>query len=397
MLEWLIVGGGPQGVIFARALQRYTCLDPSSLVIVDRNRTLLSEWQRNTQRCGMHYLRSPGAHSLEPDFGNLFQFARTRGFDPATHLMGRYQRPSLELFAEHSREVIRRGELEGRLRSATVDALSRERDSWTATTSDGTSYEARSVLLATGPGRPEPAPQWCFNLRRDVWGHVFDSAWELPAGAPANRVAVIGGGATGAQLAVRCARLGSDVVLVVENPPIVEQFDSDPCFIGRRCGADYERASRDERRRMVTAARRPGTIPPDVALTLDRAVKRGDLRLVVGHIVAAMTEHGAVSLELASGEVLSVDRVALATGFHWDVEEARSLVSDPLPVDPGGLPMISPWLEWAEHLFVTGRLAEGEIGPPAPNLIGAHNAAKRVIAWMKGEAATPVRGWSHYR
>ena len=395
MLEWLIVGGGLHGVVFARALQRYAGLVPSSLMIIDRNSTLLAEWERNTQRCGMSYLRSPGAHSLEPDFGDLFSFARKGGFDPATHLLGRYQRPSLTLFTEHSKEVIRRGELESRLKSANVERLSRNGNAWSVWTTDGSIYEARAVLLATGPGRPTSAPQWSSDLPRDVCGHVFDPVWEPSTGA--NRTVVIGGGATGVQLAVRLAGLGAEVELVVEDLPVVEQFDSDPCFIGQRCGARFEKAGPVERRRMITAARRPGTIPADVAAALGRAAGCGDLRLVVDRVVAARAENGVATLELASGARLNADRVTLATGFHWDVEEACGLVDDPLPVDPDGRPRISPWLEWGERLFVTGRLAEGEIGPPAPNLIGAHNAAKRVMAWMKGKSATPVRGWSHYR
>jgi hypothetical protein len=89
-------------------------------------------------------------------------------------------------------------------------------------------------------------------------------------------------------------------------------------------------------------------------------------------------------LHLASGDTLQTDRLILATGFvptrpggAW-LDQA---VSDyDLPIAPDGFPIVDPSLCWSDGLYVTGPLAELEVGPVARNFIGARLAAERIGA-----------------
>jgi hypothetical protein len=54
--------------------------------------------------------------------------------------------------------------------------------------------------------------------------------------------------------------------------------------------------------------------------------------------------------------------------------------SSGLPCAGCGYPLVSPRLEWASGLFVTGPLAELELGPTARNIAGARAAGERLLA-----------------
>ena len=51
-----------------------------------------------------------------------------------------------------------------------------------------------------------------------------------------------------------------------------------------------------------------------------------------------------------------------------------------LPCNPCGYPIIGENLQWGENIYVTGPLAELQIGPCARNIVGARNAGRNVLA-----------------
>jgi hypothetical protein len=81
---------------------------------------------------------------------------------------------------------------------------------------------------------------------------------------------------------------------------------------------------------------------------------------------------------------LKSDCLILATGFS----PARpggawldaSIHEYNLPLAPDGYPIVDPSLCWADGLYVSGPLAELEVGPVSRNFIGARLAAERIGA-----------------
>jgi dihydrolipoamide dehydrogenase len=85
---------------------------------------------------------------------------------------------------------------------------------------NGETYEAAQVILATG-SVALPIPGVPFGDRvLDTWG-----AWSLAA--KPNRIAVVGAGASGAELASAYIRLGSEVLLIEMLPQILPAEDKD--------------------------------------------------------------------------------------------------------------------------------------------------------------------------
>ncbi len=225
--------------------------------------------------------------------------------------------------------------------------------------------------------------------------HVFDPDFDPGRFEQAAAPVVVGGGVTAAQVACHAAeRSGRRVVLLTRGPLRVRQFDSAPCFIGPRCLAAFlAEPTPAARRRYIEEARYPGTMPRDVEQTLLAEERVAILEREVTGIEPADTGAAAGSrLRLhLRGEVSPVesDLVVLATGFERRLPLSR-IISDlahrhDLPTGPSGSPVPDRYLRWHPRLLVTGALGELEIGPAAPNIIGAHLAARRLVPFFRGE------------
>jgi hypothetical protein len=103
---------------------------------------------------------------------------------------------------------------------------------------------------------------------------------------------------------------------------------------------------------------------------------------VCGEPAALTAADDGVRLSLANGDTVAASHAVLATGF----DQARpggtcvdhAIADLGLPTAPCGYPLVSRALEWRPHLFVTGPLAELELGPTARNIAGARAAGKRL-------------------
>ena len=65
MLEWIIIGGGIQGITMAAFLLKSGKTTVDQLAIVDRNEEPLARWKQCTEVISMPYLRSPSVHHLD--------------------------------------------------------------------------------------------------------------------------------------------------------------------------------------------------------------------------------------------------------------------------------------------------------------------------------------------
>ncbi|MEZ4433641.1 MAG: FAD/NAD(P)-binding protein [bacterium] len=382
-LDWLIVGGGIHGVHLAARLIGEAGVDPAALAVVDGNPRLLARWRECTANTGMSHLRSAGVHHLDLDPWALKRFTGHR--DPAfAPFIAPYNRPALALFDAHCDAVIDRYALAARHRRARVEAIALGDREARVALDDGDTLAARHVILALGLSDQPAWPPFARALRADgaAVEHVFTPGHALADAAPGERIAVIGGGISAAQVALRLARAGR-VALVSRHPLRERDFDSDLGWIGPKYLAGFHRiADRDRRRAIIDAQRHRGSVPGEVHRAVRKAIASGAITWRAGEVEAATGGPDAITLRVADA-AFEVDRLVLATGF----ERARPggamldrLVADAgLPCAACGYPIVDAHLRWHPRLFVSGPLAELELGPVARNIVGARHAAARLV------------------
>ena len=382
MLDWLILGGGVHGTLISRALVGEAGCDPDRVRVLDPHPEPLQRWTECTANVGMDYLRSSLVHHLDEAPLSLERFSRGRR-DSGPSLRGQYRRPSLALFNDHCRAVIERWGLRSlRIEGCALDL--RRRDGHFEVETDNGALEARRVILALGASEPR-WPDWASQLRAGgaVVHHVFDSGFHLDQLPDWRRLTVIGGGISALQTAESLIRdRGRRVQLISRHPMRVFDFDTDSTWLGPRRLRSFDRLqSPDERRSAITEARHRGSSPPGVERRFRRAVERQALDVTFGDVSAA---HAGEEIDLEVNETsrVSADVVLLATGFS-DERPGGALLDS--VIDRHGLqcaacgyPVVDRNLRWDRGLYVTGPLAELELGPTARNIHGARLAGERL-------------------
>lgn len=380
MLSWLVIGGGIHGTCVARALHAAG----HEARILEPTGELLSRWEQRAQAVGMTRLRSPVSHHLEDHDTHMHSFAEVeaRGTLKDAPFHGPFKRPSLELFRRHCAAVIERHGLRAWVWTGRAMGLTRVAGGVRVHT-DGGSIDARRVVLATGQTEAHE-PGWAAALReagRPV-AHVLAEGFEPPLRAAGERWAVIGGGISAVQVALRLLAIGAAAVtLVADRAPLCTELDSDLRWAREGSLRLWAQLDPSARASLLQRARYRGSVPPALWERAERERRRGRLRLLLGEPSGVASSTG-VRVQVGS-TTIDVDRVVLATGLcpplssqRWLVELATSLE---LPIGPGSAPVVGPSLAWGHGIFVTGRLAEQALGPVAPNLLGARWAARRIV------------------
>ncbi len=380
--DWLIVGGGIHGTHLALVLRERGGVPAHRLRILDPRERLLARWETCTTACGMRYLRSTAVHHLALDPHDLLRFAQSIGAE-AHHFHGRYQRPSLDIFRAHCQAIIEQHRLNELHLRGRVIGLRRFGAGWQAETEQG-SVTARNVLLALSIGEQLRWPDWASAARqagaRVV--HLYEADFDRERVTTGQTIAIIGGGISAGHLALTLSA-NANVTLVMRHPIRIAPFDSPPGWMGpKELRCFHAEPDMRKRRAMITSARQPGTMPVELAQALTNAIQRQQLRLLIDEVQeASNATDGKIMLRLREQQ-LAVDRVILATGFTAERPGhpwlTATIAEAELPVADCGYPIIRPDLQWAPGLYVTGPLAELELGPVARNIIGARHAGERL-------------------
>lgn len=381
-LDWLLIGGGLHGVHIAARLLGDADVAPERLRIVDPGRDLLTRWRTCTATTGMTHLRSPSVHHLDLDPWSLKHFAgkwrgrRARPFAPP------YDRPTLALFNAHCDRVIETFGLaelhvEARAMTCSVDC-----EGVTVGLSTGDTLAAHNVVLAMGASEQPEWPPWAPRGDARVH-HIFEPGFD---GWPSSTetVAVLGGGISAGQVALRLVKEGHRVHLVSRHPLRQHQFDSDPGWLGPKFMASFSRERCvDRRRALISRARHKGSVPPDIHRALRRAIEREQLHWHEGEIEALEPGTERLSLRLNAETVLEADRALLATGLATHRPGGEMLddliASASLPCADCGYPIVDSALRWHPRIYVSGPLAELELGPASRNIAGARRAGDRIV------------------
>lgn len=390
-LDWLIVGGGIHGTTISLALTRQRGVDRARLRVLDPHEHPLARWEANTANVGMAYLRSPHVQTLDADPWSLSTFSKTRRGEPLAEFIPTHNRPSLALFQAHSDWVRQRHRLDDLRVQGRATGLERIDGGWRVESTAG-ALAAHSVVLAFGAGEQPRWPDWATPLREAdaPVNHIFEDGFQRDALPDWRQAVVIGGGISAAQVALALAvRQPGSVTLLTRHLLRLHAFDSD---LGWVAGSELQafRATTDytQRRQIIREARHTGSVPADVAALVEQAQREGVLDVRVGEVTNADAQDGNIGLELAGGGLLVTDRLLLATGFDprrpggpW-LDAAIRRYGLPLAAD--GYPIPGEHLAWADGLYVSGPLAELEVGPVARNIIGARLAAEMIVRAVRG-------------
>lgn len=389
--DWLIVGGGIHGVHIAARLLADARVAPEQLRIVDPAGRLLARWRAVTETTGMSHLRSPSVHHLDLDPGSLLDFAgkprsgKSRLFAPP------YDRPALRLFNEHCDWVTQSFELPDLHIQDRVEQCRVDGDNVVVRLSHGRQLTTRHVVLALGVGDQPELPEWAPRGHPRV-RHIFEPGFN---GWPTSKetVAVVGGGISAGQVGLRLLEEGHRVHLISRHALRQHQFDSDPGWLGPKymAGFDLEK-DYGRRRAMIAEARHRGSVPPDVRQALSQAIAGGQLDWHEGTVERLDATDDSVRLWLNNQTRLQAQRVLLATGFSPHRPGGAMVdglaASAGLPCAPCGYPIVDSALRWHPRVYVTGALAELELGPSSRNIAGARRAATRLV----GAALAAARG-----
>jgi cation diffusion facilitator CzcD-associated flavoprotein CzcO len=385
MLHWAIVGGGVHGTLLSRVLLEEAGVAPDRLAVLDPHREPLAGFWRCAAATGMEFMRSSVVHHLDREPMSLQRFAQRHG-DVQRHLKGPYLRPSIEIFAEHCRHVIERQGLDRVRRQGEVEAVVRIPGGLRLETGAG-ALDARRVVLAVGSTGRLDWPSWASELRRAgaPISHLFEADFTREGLGDWRRLVVVGGGLSALQAAMSLARgKPGAVTLLSRHEPRVHDFDTDSGWMGPKLGRRFSRMQDRQRRRdLIVRARHRGSAPAETAGRVARCVASGEMQLRLGEVSAGhVAEPGWVTLKVGEDE-LEADRVVLATGFDSGRPGGewldRTIARLGLQYAGCGYPVVDRDLRWSPQLFVTGPLAELEIGPLARNIHGARLAGQRLL------------------
>ncbi|MEM6791664.1 MAG: FAD/NAD(P)-binding protein [Myxococcota bacterium] len=392
-LDWLILGGGVHGVHVATRLLGEGGVSSQTLRIVDPAPVLLARWRACTAVTGMTHLRSPAVHHVDVRPLSLRHFVggrkrpRRRGLFAAP-----FARPSLPLFDAHCDHVIRTYGLDDLHVPARASTCVVGGRTVAVELSDGRVLEARRIVLALGTSEQPRWPDWADPAHPRVH-HIFQPNFDGWPADRGERVAVIGGGISALQTALRLAREGHHATVVCRHPLRQQQFDSDRAWLGpKRMLAFHRERDPDRRRALIDEARPGGSAPPEVIRAFRRAVARREVTWRRQGIVDVGYGADEVFLRLEGApDVFGFDRVLLATGFSparpGGAMVDHLIASASLPCARCGYPVVDWALRWHPRVHVTGPLAELELGPTARNIAGARRAGARLTAFLRARSA----------
>ncbi|WP_100373583.1 FAD/NAD(P)-binding protein [Bacillus sp. FJAT-45037] len=387
MKQWLIIGGGIQGVTLASYLRIKKQLPAEAIAIVDPHEKPLAMWKHCTNNTGMEYLRSPSIHHLHPDAFNLERFAKKKSWKKSTAFVPPYDRPTLALFNKHSDELVQDLSLLESWVTGKVSQLSKRSDGWEVKLSNGDCLSSRHVVVAIGLSEHPIWPNWAEKLKDKgaSINHIFHKQ-SLTIEKDSN-VFVVGGGISAVQTALKVSSQTNYPVHIMSRHPFrTKQFDSDPGWLGPKYMRLFmQETSTQKRRDMIASARHRGSLPGELHAAFRRSETAGNVQSVISDVASADFDGARIHLTLKNGQTWSGDKVVLATGFHATppgLEWLKPTIREHhLRCHTCGYPIVEDdTLEWDEGLFVMGALAELSLGPVARNISGARRGAERILS-----------------
>lgn len=200
----IVVGGGASGLSAAAALKQKGI----DSVVLERDPQIGGTWARRYDRLHLHTVRA---------FSGLAHFGIPRRYP--LYLSRDEFVGYLREYAEHfGLNVVSRSE-------ATAICPDPTKSEWQTATSDGKTWRARAVVVATGQYRKPIEPHWPgFDTYRGALSHSVNYSNAKPFAG--KRVLVVGAGNSGAEIATDIAENGGKFVAIsIRTPPTIVPRD----------------------------------------------------------------------------------------------------------------------------------------------------------------------------
>jgi lysine/ornithine N-monooxygenase len=316
---------------------------------------------------------------------SLKQYARCRECSNDDFIFPN-DRPSLGLFNDHANSVIEKSGLDKLYMKGFVADILFERDQAIITTKSDT-VRARHVILAIGRSGALKRPAWAQRAAADGGAicHVLDGSFCREQIPERGEIVVVGGGMSAVQTALSIADKDRHVTLLSPHSIIPNNYDSDPGWMGPKYLNRYRKISCfRKRRRIINKARNSGTITHDLKRELIKTQNRNECNVTIDQVEnCSMLSNDLMLLNLKSGDMIAANHIVLATGFD-NKRPGGSLLDGlisnyRLNCSECGYPITDSSLRWQERFFVSGALAELEVGPASANIIGARMAAEKIL------------------
>ena len=382
--DWVIVGGGIHGAHIAIRLLEHQKSNQKMIRIVDPNPSLLNNWKDQTSATKMTYLRSPSVHNLAIDSLSLKKFAGKKPQNRRGKFTQPYYRPRLDLFNHHCKVLLEKYSADSLHIREKVESVEIINNTVYLQTNKGRSLRSKKIVLALGQSDKRQIPSWVSkeNLRVE---HLFSPHFDWNQTKKLNTIAVIGGGISAVQAALYGASSGLKVYLVSRHPVRKFQFDSDPGWLGPKYMGNFSSEKNYQKRRQyILQSRNIGSVPPELWLKVLGQIREKNIFFHQEKISSYKEEESQCQLTLESSKELKVDQVILATGFQ-KIRPGGGMVSRliekyNLPTADCGFPVVDSSLAWHPLIYVSGALAELEIGPVAKNIAGARVAGEKIAS-----------------
>jgi thioredoxin reductase len=381
MYEWIIIGGGIHGCTVAAHLVKKKKVSIHKICVIDPYKEPLFKWKRLTGLIDMPYLRSPFVHHLDTDPFSLNSYKK----GGEENFYGPYKRPALSLFNQHSYAVLEEIEISKAWFQGKVEHVEKSRNGWGVTTDNLAHFHGKNIVIATGMNNQLAYPSWGSDLvvaRPKQVGHLF--AESLPITEPP--IVLIGGGISAAHMVVKLSKqFPGQVFQIARHPYRVNDFDSDPGWLGPKYMSGFEKLSRyEERRNAIDHARHKGSMPSEIANKLRNLKRKNAFTFIQDEIQSWTVTGDEIILHLTKEKsIVKAKTILFATGFSKEVMKVdwlqKLIQEEKLTCAKCGFPVVKEDLSWCNHLFVTGPLAELEIGPVSRNISGARKAAERIV------------------
>ncbi|MFA9555679.1 FAD/NAD(P)-binding protein [Evansella sp. AB-rgal1] len=383
-MEWLIIGGGIHGCTIANYLISSGKATSKSLKIIDPNPEPMYKWKRSTELIGMEFLRSPSVHHIDIDPLGLHKYAQEKNEVRAFY--GKYDRPSLHLFNEHCETTLEKIEIKRSWYQGKVIDVEKVKNGWRVHTTDGKVHVSEKTVIAISINNQLNIPQWAKGLpmQEDNMFHIYDDKApnlediSLP-------IVVIGGGISAAHLTIKLSnRYPGQVTLLKRHPFRIHSFDSDPGWLGPKNLSFFHKINDYSiRRELINEARYKGSLPRELYNKLLYLEREKKISIMNGEVQTAKLVNKKIVLHLDGLEKVKAATVIFATGFVPTLPQEQWITNlikrEKLRCAKCGYPIVHHSLQWCDHLYVSGPLAELELGPVARNISGARKAAEQIV------------------
>ncbi|NQD99236.1 FAD/NAD(P)-binding protein [Staphylococcus xylosus] len=371
MTTWTIIGGGLHAVTIAIKL-RSLGLKASQLLIIDPNPNLCAQFDNFSQRIDMPYLRSPCVHHVHPDPFHLNQYAKKMHYTNAAY--GQYKRPNRNMFMDHTHDLIHSYHLNSCHIQGYVSDIKLNKQQWHMQLNNQSWISSDHVIVAFGCNHEIYVPK-LFQNQPGI-SHIFENEQNNYAGTSH----VVGSGISAAHLTLRLLKENSNnqIHLWMNKAINVHDFDADPGWLGPKNMKKFSAMqSSIDRLNTIKNERHKGSMPKELELRLKKYIKEGRLKVHINEITDIINHH-----ICTDNYCIHYDHILLATGFKETIMQQpliQQLITEyQAPVCSCGLPSITSTLEWLPNLYVSGGLADLELGPFARNIMGGREASLRI-------------------